>query len=104
MKILEQVIDAMIEGSDHKALKKTLGCTIVLRTMLTWWSVASGGLEHKRRRRKRSARRRWTRQAPATPTATEPKLELEADVEECPSTPELEESRPDCAPENLVLR
>ena len=40
MKILEQVIDAMIEGSDHKALKKTL-VKHFLRTILTRVSPAA---------------------------------------------------------------
>ena len=51
---------AMIEGSDHSALKKTLVEFFFLLTILTRPSVASGGSSTSATT-KRSARRWWTR-------------------------------------------
>ena len=49
MKILEQVIDAMIEGSDRKALKKAL-VGLFLRTILTWRASPAAASAQARRR------------------------------------------------------
>ena len=83
MKILEQVIDAMIEGSDHNALKKTL--------------VELSFADHPDMVERRKERKTMLDEtAPATPPPKpEPKLELRADVVvECPATPRLEELCP----------
>ena len=94
MKTLEQVIDAMIEGSDHKGLKKTL--------VEQFFADHPDMAERRQRRleqKRNDDKKRKTmvdETAPATPLPEpEPKLELEADVVvECPATSRLEESRP----------
>ena len=93
MKILEQVIDAMIEGSHHTALKKTL-VDFFFADRPDMAECRQRRLEHKRNDEKKR-KTMVDETAPATPPPEpEPKLELEADVVvECPATPQLQETR-----------